>query len=387
MDFTKDFLDDKAFRGQVLTFDAMPPQADAAGNLLRTGAFPKRNGDVLIRIFAPKAKTVNICINGKEQKPLKYQKDGVFEAIVAYDGAKTGPLTVDVLVDGALFLSPYLPICWNSDRPCNYIEVPDSALDFCTLRKVPHGAVRREAFHSAVMEGYEHCYVYTPAGYGKGDRDYPVLYLLHGTGDNETSWNQVGKMAYTLDNMLAEGKAEPFLVVMCNGMLRKGGVVNRQLDLAFETMLVDDVIPFVERTYRAKTDKWNRAIAGLSMGAYTTNDIVWHHPELFGWVGQFTASMVREPAWTDYDRPYADALKKLRPEDFAGLFQLFFRSTTPAEDHFEFFLADDAIYHYYGFDNAPCYKRTVYAGNTSKWNSWRMGFRDFAKLVFQPQDK
>lgn len=148
-------------------------------------------------------------------------------------------------------------------------------------------------------------------------------------------WDAVGKMSRILDNLWADKKAVPFVTVMMNGMIRAGGRIGTPVDETFENMLLEDTIPFVESRYHVRTDKWNRAIAGLSMGAYMSCDIGFAHPELFGSIGTFTASMSQNPGFAAYERPYPKTLAA-GGEAFAANYKLYWRSTTPAENHPEF---------------------------------------------------
>jgi enterochelin esterase-like enzyme len=379
---TQDFRSNKLFMDQALAFDpAYPAPIDVKP--VESGVLVQSNGDVLFRIHAPRAKDVTLQLDHVRhgQLVLGRRDDGVFEGLLPYDENHTGPINVDVHVDGMMFLDPFMPIHWSANRPRNFVEVPDAAMEFMQIKNVPHGAMSREIYWADALRSWERCIVYTPPGYMKSTEEYPVVYLLHGGGDNETTWEYCGRVAHILDNLVAAGKAEPFLVVMNNGMLRYDGTRRGVVDDAFRRMLTESCIPHVEKNYRVKSGKWNRAIAGLSMGAYMSSDIGFKHPELFGSVGTFTASMTHESFPTTYERPYPAVMKD--PRKFAEDYRVYFRSTTPREDHFEYFVADDAICAKAGIDRLPSYHRVVYSKRTTKWNSWRLGLRDFAQLIFR----
>lgn len=380
--FSQDTLNNKLFLDQTLSFNQM----GAYRNGTRGGAFPQPNGDVLVRLYIPGAKTVklHIFVSNKVFTDLELADQGgsIFEGTIAYNENMTGPANVNVYVNGAEVIVPDLPIIWTDNRPQNNIEIPDEDMDYLLIKDVPHGSLTRELIYSHSTGAWERCMVYTPASYRRGDQPLPVLYLLHGGGDNDQMWEYVGKMSHTLDNLWAEGKAEEFIVVMMNGMLRAGGEVGNPVDEAFEQMLLQDCIPFIEENYRVKTDKWNRAIAGLSMGAYMTCDISFAHPELFGSIGTFTASMMKSDAFATYERPYPRVLAE-GAEEFAEKYKLYWRSTTPQENHLEYFLGDDDLLKDAGIYDLPCHHRMLYSPTTSKWNSWRKGLRDFAQLLFK----
>lgn len=382
VEFSREFLSNRVVMDQALNFDpASPVQID--GKPLETGALVQPDGSIRFRIHAPKATDVTLKLDyGREaQLVLRKQDDGVFVGVLPYDENHAGPMNVDLHVDGMMFLYPFMPIHWSANRPRNFVEVPDAEMAFTHVKDVPHGAVSREIYWVDALKTWERCIVYTPPGYMKSTKEYPVLYLLHGGGDNETTWEYCGKVAYVLDNLIAAGKAEPFIVVMNNGMLRYSGNTRGVLDDAFRRMLTESCIPHIEKSYRVKADKWHRAIAGLSMGAYMSCDIGFEHPELFGSIGTFTASMTHESFPTTYERPYPGVMKDARR--FAENYRVYFRSTTPQENHFEYFVADDSICAKAGVDRLPSYHRAVYSERTTKWNSWRLGLRDFAQLIFR----
>ena len=381
--FSSAFLNNKLFCDQALSFDSM---GRYSGDI-QAGAFPQANGDVFLRLFLPGAQTVqmeaSVSNEVSAQVALAHRGDGVFEGTLPFDERLTGPANVTVRVNGAVVLVPDLPIIWTDNRPQNNLEIPDPEGDYLLLKNVPHGSYIRETIWSHSTCNWEHCMVFTPPGYGKSREAFPVLYLLHGGGDNELMWEYVGKMSHILDNLWAEEKAERFIVVTMNGMLRSGGRVGTPVDEAFEQMLLEDCIPFIEQNYRVKTGKWDRAIAGLSMGAYMSCDIGFAHPELFGSIGTFTASMSKgDTPFSTYERPYPQVLAQ-GAERFAENYRLYFRSTTPQENHPEFFEADDALLKEAGIAELPCHHRVLYPARVSKWNSWRMGLRDFAQLVFR----
>lgn len=378
MEFSRDCLSNKLFYEHALSFDELsfersdvPPDA---------GAKVLSNGDVELKVFAPHAKKVVIRA-WIDEIDMNKRSDGMFEGILPFRISWTGPRTLDIYVDGDLFLSPHLPIYWTANRPVNFVEVPDPDMDYLLIKDVPHGMMTHATFWSEPMKNWERCTIYTPPGYMNGSESYPVLYLQNGGSDNETSWEYSGRIARIMDNLLAEKKALPFIIVMNNTMLRYDGKVSNTRDRAYEEMLINCCIPYIDSNFRTKTDKWNRAIAGLSMGSYMTNDIGLWHPETFGSIGAFTASMSTLEHWEVYERPYPEIIKDA--EAFGKNYKLFYRSTTPLEDHFNWFEDDDALCAKYGIDKLPGYHRNVYSNTTSKWNSWRLGFRDFAQLLFR----
>lgn len=385
MQFTPELIHNKVYMSQTLSFDAMADVNTGVGPM-PMGAFAQENGDILFRLNLPKAKEVHVHVSVSrkvfEDVVLEKKEGGYFEGTLFFRENLTGPANVSVYVDGVTTLIPELPIIWGGCHPANNVEIPDPEADYLLIRKVPHGALTRELFWSAAVGNWERCMVYTPPGYQKSGENYPVLYLQHGGGDNEMMWEYVGRVSSIMDNLIADGKAVPFIIVMCNAMLREGGKVGFPVDKTYERMLIDDCIPFIEENYRVKTEKWNRAIAGLSMGSFMTSDIAFGNPDVFGYIGNFTAGMTRGDLQMTYEHPWK-ALMAKGAEYFASQYKVYFRSTTPQEDHLEYFEADDAICAEAGVDKLPCYHRTLYPPRTAKWNSWRMGLRDYAQLIFR----
>lgn len=379
--FTRDYLKNKMHIDHAISFDRLAISKKLPQDL---GAETLPNGDIILRVYAPEAKSV-IIQSLKDTLHGVKRPDGVFELTLKYNPCETGPRTLNISVDGTPMLSPYLPIYWTEDRPCNFVEVPDTAHEFALVKDVPHGAVVSQMFYSKTTGDYERCYIYTPPGYMKSSESYPVLYLQNGSSDNETSWVYSGRVAHTMDNLIAEGKAVPFIIVMNNAMLRAGGEISNKRNGDLDRIICEDCLPFIEENYRVKTDKWNRAIAGLSMGAYLSNDIGFRHPELFGYMGGFTASMTTQEDSNDSMRPYHEVLRRAKEDltTFSDNYRVFYRSTTVRENHFEYFEGDDALCADAGIDKLPCYTRRVYSERTSKWSSWRMGIRDFAQLIFK----
>lgn len=391
MEFGKEFLSNKLFYETALTYDRLCAEHRDGIEPIDTGAKFLPNGDVFFRLYIPNARQVKLSFfnagTGMYFLPLEKTGDEYFEGTILHDITNTGPRTINVYVDGTVLLYPYLPIYWTANRPCNYIEIPDPEADFYMVHDVPHGTMCREIINVEATGAPERFMVYAPPGYMNGHDDYPVLYLINGGTDNEVCWDFTGRIANIMDNLLAAGECLPFLVVMCNSMLRKNGNIPffyngvATVDDTVERMLLENCIPYIESRYRVKTGKWNRAIAGLSMGAYITCDIGLAHPEIFGNIATFTACMTHETITMEYERPFTQVLKDSRA--FGENYKIFFRSTTPLEDHFNYFESDDIICAEAGIDKLPCYHRYLYSSTTSKWNSWRMGVRDFAKLLFR----
>ena len=197
--------------------------------------------------------------------------------------------------------------------------------DLYKVQKVAHGTVSKVWYESPTAGLTRRCTVYTPAGYETSGKEYPVLYLLHGIGGDENAWSELGRAAQILDNLIAEGKAEPMIVVMTNGNISQEAcpgetsegfmvptmMLPKTMEGSFETAF-PDVIKFIEKAYRVKKDKAHRAIAGLSMGGFHSLFISINNPDLFDYIGLFSAAVDQQQADPNgFPNIYADRNAKI----------------------------------------------------------------------------
>lgn len=399
MELTKELLSNKIFDASELSYRYIPkwekPGRETGVNVVDRAAVLQNDGSYLIRISAHQASEVTIlpwCGDPSPEgyapwrdKPIHAVKnaDGVWECVIPYSNYKTGPRNIEVYIDGTFVIWPYLPIFWSGSHPYNFLEFPDPDMEFSYIKDVPHGAVTQEIYWSDETKDYERCFVYTPPGYMNGTESYPVLYLQHGGGENETVWTSCGRVNYIMDNLIAEGKCVPFIIVMNNGMIRYNyPSAPNQADECLERTLINHCIPYIESHYRVKTGKWNRAIAGLSMGSMQTNDIGFRHPEIFGNMGSFTSTMYHDNFFATYERPWPRVMAN--PDQFMMDYKVFFCSATPQEDHLPLFLKDEEIMRQAGIEGKmPGYRRVIHDGRFIRWDSWRMGMREFATMLFR----
>lgn len=334
------------------------------------------DGGVLLTLSAPGCERVRAelgAYTGERALPLQAQGDGLFSVRL--------PLTpgfyyVQLWADGLPILSPLLPIGFGYGRPYNFIDVGPLP-PLCRLRDGPHGAVSRLYFQSGATGGPESCIVYTPPGYEQSAERYPVLYLQHGHGENETCWVHQGKVNFLLDNLIAEKKARAMIVVMNDGMVRPGAAQNDEpvrFDL-FAQKLLCDAMPFVESRFRTLPGGENRALAGLSMGSIQAGMLGFTHPEVFCYLGLFSGFMqnIMQPSENEH-------LKTLL-RDVAGFSRqnrLLFRCMGADDAFFPRFFEDDALCEAHG---VPCDRR-VYPGGHD-WNVWRACAADFLPLLFR----
>lgn len=251
--------------------------------------YPQVNsqGYVRFRVELPEAKSVVATLGGRGGTPLHKTYDG------SWVGTTKGPEDegfhyYHLNVDGGVVNDPGAMNYFGSTRWESGIEIPAHDQDFYAMKNVPHGNVQQVLFWSESTKTTRRAFVYTPPQYGKNKKlKYPVLYLQHGWGEDETAWSNQGHANLIMDNLIAEGKAEPFIIVMTYGMtneVRFGGLREFTAE-AFEKVLVDELVPYIDANFQTRADKAHRAMAGLSMGAFETKLITLRRPEMFNYYG------------------------------------------------------------------------------------------------------
>ena len=257
--------------------------------------YPQVNseGYARFRIEAPDAKSVivSLGLGGRGGTTLRKDKDGVWV------GTTEGPMDpgfhyYHLTIDGEVVNDPGTNNYFGSCRWESGIEIPAPDQDFYAYRdNISHGKIQEVKFYSNSQGKMQTAMVYLPPTYGqsiKGKKErFPVLYLQHGWGENETSWPVQGKAGLIMDNLIADGKIKPFIIVMAYGLTNdfKFGNIGKFDAKEFETLLVDELVPYIDKNFLTKSDKWNRAMAGLSMGGMETKLITLRRPEIFGYWG------------------------------------------------------------------------------------------------------
>lgn len=245
-------------------------------------------GYARFRVVAPDAKSVivSLGLGGRGGTVLRKDKEGVWV------GTTDGPMDegfhyYHLTIDGGVFNDPGAKNYYGSCRWESGIEIPAHDEDFYAMKQVPHGNVQQVYFYSKSTDTHRRAFVYTPPTYGKDKKKYPVLYLQHGWGEDETAWSNQGHANLIMDNLIAEGKIEPFIIVMTYGMTNdvKFGHIKEFTAKEFETVLVDELIPYIDSNFRTQADKKHRAMAGLSMGGFETKLITLRRPEVFNYYG------------------------------------------------------------------------------------------------------
>ena len=294
--------------------DAVTGEYNVPGN-----EFPKVDAQrrAYFRIQAPQAKKiiVDICSKQYEMQP---QGNGVFMAV-------TDPLPVGfhyyfMNIDGVNFIDPASETFFGCNRESGGLEVPEGPEGdyYRPQQGIAHGSVRSIYYHSpnSKFGEWRHALVYTPAEYDLKQnikKRYPVLYLQHGMGEGETSWALQGKMQHIMDNAIASGEAVPMLVVMDSGDIKQpfGGGNNQagrsEYGASFYPVLLNDLIPYIDANFRTKTDRDNRAMAGLSWGGHQTFDVVFNNLDKFAWLGTFSGAIFGLDLKTAYNGVFTNA--------------------------------------------------------------------------------
>jgi len=296
--------------------------------------YPKVNsqGYARFRVVAPQAQNIVVSLGlggAKGGTPLTKTDDG------SWMGTTAGPMEegfhyYHLTIDGGVFNDPGTLNFYGSTRWESGIEVPAHDQDFYALKDVPHGNVQQILFPSKSTNTSRRAFVYTPAEYAKNPtKKYPVLYLQHGWGEDETAWSNQGHANLIMDNMIAEGKIKPFIIVMTYGMTNEGGGPGARrpaapaaapaapgatpaaaparpaggmagmLNNGFEKVLVDELVPYVDANFRTVADKAHRAMGGLSMGGMETHAITLARPEVFSYYallsgGTYTPAEIKD---------------------------------------------------------------------------------------------
>ena len=299
----------------------VPADAVTVENAIPGNAFPKIDSQrrAYFRIQAPQAKKVVVDICGKKYNMTSDGKGGFM--------AVTDPLPVGfhyyfMNIDGVNFIDPASETYFGCNREAGGLEVPEGPEGdyYRPQQGIAHGQVRSIYYHSphSKFGEWRHALVYTPAEYElpkNAKKRYPVLYLQHGMGEGETSWMIQGKMQHIMDNAIAKGEAVPMLVVMESGDIKQpfGGGNNQagrsEYGASFYPVLLNDLIPYIDQTFRTKSDRENRAMAGLSWGGHQTFDVVLQNLDKFAWLGTFSGAIFGLDVKTAYNGVFADAEK------------------------------------------------------------------------------
>lgn len=348
-----------------------------ASSNVRNSQYPQILPDnrVIFRIKAPDAQKVQIDLG----KKYDLEKDDEGFWTVTTDVISRGFHYYSLLIDGVAVADPASETFYGMGRMASGIEIPYKDGDFYALKDVPHGDIRIKKYYSTALNSWREMYIYTPPGYDASGKQYPVLYLLHGGGEDQRGWSTQGRADLILDNLIAAGKAEPMLIVMFDGNIgfRGGpGAFNGRALQAFANELKNAVIPFVESNYRVKTDQANRALAGLSMGGLQTLHAGVQNTDMFSHLGVFSSGWWANN--TELSDPEYAYMQQNASKINANL-RTFWISQGGEED----IAYKNNKVMMEKFDELGIrYQYSEYAGGHT-WPVWRHDLFGFAQLIFQ----
>ena len=265
-----------------------------ASTNIRNAKYPQilPNNRVIFRIKAPDAQKMQIDL----VKKYDMQKDTGGYWMVTTDSVSEGFHYYSLIIDGVAVVDPSSETFYGMGREASGIEIPFAGDDYYSMKTVPHGDIRIKDYFSLVTFSWRKMYIYTPPGYDSNlNQKYPVLYILHGGGEDERGWAMQGKTNLILDNLIAEGKAKPMLIVMPDANVGMGGFTPDGIENSlktFEREMKQSIIPFVEKNYRAFTDANNRALAGLSLGGLHTLYTGINNTDLFSYLGVLSSGWI-----------------------------------------------------------------------------------------------
>ncbi len=348
----------------------------AASNIRNT-KYPQILPDnrVVFRVRAPEAQKVQIDLG----KKYDMAKDTSGFWMVTTDSVSRGFHYYSLLIDGVPVADPASESFYGMGRMASGIEIPYKDGGFYALKDVPHGDIRIKKYFSKASNAWREMYIYTPPGYDASTNKYPVLYLLHGGGEDQRGWATQGKTDLIMDNLLAENKAKPMLIIMMDGNIGMGGGVagfGENALKAFENELKNAVIPFVESNYRILTDGKNRALAGLSMGGLQTLHAGVRNSDLFNYLGVFSSG------WWANNTKLSDPqyeFMKTNSEKLNANLKEFWLSQGGKEDIAH---ANNQIMMKKFDEMGIKYKYSEYAGGHT-WPVWRHNLMMFAQLLFK----
>ena len=328
--------------------------------------------------YAPEAKTVSVKGWGgsmPQQFDLHPTENGYWQCVG--EGILPGFHYCDFYVDGVRTINQLAPVGYGGFRVVNFFEMPEEGSAFWLLQNVPHGDVRMEQYTSSVNGRVKAAWVYTPPTYDQNpDKRYPVLYIQHGVGENETGWIWQGKLNYIADNLIAEGKCEEMIIVINSGYAFVDGQIDMFLPGDFDRELVQDCIPFIDKKFRTLTDKDHRAIAGLSLGSAQAFTIgLAHRKDTFSYVGVFSGGVAAKSAFGGYDMTDVFADGEAFNRDIKLLF-VSWGTHEPMGEHNAEFL--DQIEREQGIKAV----RHTHEG-WHEWDVWRYAAHAYMQLLFK----
>ena len=351
-------------------------------NINRNG-YPRvlKDNSVMFRVNAPQAQLVQIDLGGKK---YDMQKGEGGAWTVTTSPQVPGYHYYSLVVDGVSVADPASQTFYGCSRWSSAIEIKEAGMDDFEVQDVKHGEVRTMYYFSKVDGAWRPLMVYTPAGYNESQQAYPVVYIQHGGGEDHRGWMEQGRTAQIMDNLIAAGKAKPMIVVSSNSNVQSrnggfGGGYSWQGMQTFRSELLENVIPFVEKTYRVKKDRKNRAMCGLSMGGGQSFYIGLRDPEVFANVGVFSTGMfggIQGASNFDLEKEVPGMLTDTKT--FNQQFDVFFVSCGEQDPRIEY--TRNIVKKMR--DGGVEVKFNSYPGD-HEWQVWRKSLHEFAQYLFK----
>jgi len=378
-------------QGPAPALPPIPPDSMPVSSVVPGKQFPRifPDGRTMYFISAPDAKQVVLALN--KDRPM--QNDGNGNWTITIEPIGPGWHEYEFIIDGVKVCDPAVQHVFDQGRYVSGLEIPSPAEDFYAMKTVPHGDIHESRYFSTVTGSWQRILVYAPPGYDdKPKTRYPVLYLMHGAGQNEMDWSALGKVGPIIDNLLAEGKCVPMLIVMPYGYASRPGQEAPPLRPpagggrpnfanAFKTLgdvYTTDLIPFVDSSFRTIANRDHRAIAGLSMGGMQTYTIGLDHLDLFAYLGGFSGGAgAFQPAIdikTFHNGLMSDA------DAFNKRARLLFLSTGTNEAQM---MAGVLNFRDAAMKAGVKVKYYESPGTAHEWQSWRRSLHEFAPLLFR----
>ena len=356
----------------------VPADAFVAETTVPGNEFPKvdKQGRAYFRLRAPEADKVVVDICGKKYD-MQRGENGSWYAV-------TDPLPVGfhyyfMIIGGVSFIDSATETFFGCNREAGGIEIPEGPEGdyYRPQQGVAHGQVRSIYYYAQSTNEWRHAMVYTPAEYESGKKRYPVLYLQHGMGEDETGWSKQGHMQHIMDNLIAAKQAVPMIVVMESGDIKapfRGGD-NRQgrsqYGASFYKVMINDLIPYIDSQYRTLTDRDNRAMAGLSWGGHQTFDLVFNNMDKFAWVGTFSGAIFGIDLKTAYNGVFTNA------DEFNKKIHYMYMNWGSDD----FIKSGDIVKGLQDMGIKVEGKQSE--GTAHEWLTWRRGLRDFVPHLFK----
>jgi enterochelin esterase family protein len=336
---------------------------------------------VVFKVKAPEAKKVQIDLG----KLYDMTMDSLGEWSVTTDPQVPGFHYYSLVIDGFKVADPASESFFGMGRMASAIDIPEKGADFYTIKDVPHGQISSKYYFSKVTNNWRRLFVYTPPGYEKNIKiKYPVVYIQHGGGEDERGWGTQGKTDIILDNLIAEGKAKPMIVVIANGNVSTGkgmpGYSSAAMT-AFKEEMTKKIVPFIDKNYRTLANANNRALCGLSMGGGQSFYTGLENLDYFSSVGVFSSGIfggINNPSGKEFDAEKEIPGLLSKPQSFNEKLKLFYISVGEQDPRVDF--TKKAVKKFQ--DSGLKVEFASFPGD-HEWQVWRKSLHDFASRVFK----